>query len=414
VRAYLTILKVPGALAFCGAGLLARFGSAMTGIGMVLMVSGLYGTYGLAGWLTAANAVAWAIGTAWLSHLVDRHGQRRIMLPAALVSAASLAGLVAVALFQAPVAWLFVFAIVSGFAAGSPGAMVRARWNYVLTSSRDLHTAYSLESTLDEVCFAAGPVLATWLATSVHPSAGLIGPILFGAGGAAVFYSLVATQPKVLATAAETRGHGRFIILYPGIASVIAVGFLMGALFGCIDISVVAAASAWDARRAAGIILGVMSVGSALGGLLYGSRGWSSALWKRFAIGVCFLGVTICSFIFVTEPVLLGVCGFVAGFAVAPTLVNANGLIRFLVPGSRLTEGLAWLGTSIGIGVSLGSTMTGHMIDAYGYRGGFACVVAAGLTACVVGLASVPVLRRLVGTEPPLVDEAVPAGEAPD
>ena len=37
------------------------------GIGIVLMVSALYGSYGLAGALAAANGVSWAIGTAILS-----------------------------------------------------------------------------------------------------------------------------------------------------------------------------------------------------------------------------------------------------------------------------------------------------------------------------------------------------------
>ena len=409
MRDYLTVLRIPGALAFCSAGLLARFGGAMMGIGTVLMVSGLYGSYGLAGGLAAANAIAWAIGTAYLSHLVDQRGQRRIMLPAALVSAAALAVMIALALIRAPVALLFVCTIVSGLTGGSPGAMVRARWNYVLTSSRQLHTAYSLESTLDEVTFAVGPVLATWLATSLHPAAALVGPVILGAGGALVFYSLTATEPTLIAAPAGQRQRSRLIVRYPGIASVIGVGLLMGCLFGCVDVSTVAATTAWNARPLAGIVLAAMSIGSGVGGLLYGARGWASALWKRFALGASILGLTSCSFFFTSTPLALGLCGFVAGFCVAPTFINANGLIGHLVPASRLTEGLAWLGTAIGIGVSIGSSVSGRVIDLAGYRGGFACVIASGVLAAVVGLASVPVLRSLTGhgTRPAEADSTV-------
>ena len=391
------ILRIPGALAFSSAGLLARFGGAMMGIGTVLMASSLYGSYGVAGGLAAANAIAWAMGTAYLGHLVDRYGQRRIMLPAALISAGSLAAMVLLALFHAPLVTLFACTIVSGLTGGSPGALVRARWNYVLTSARDLHTAYSLESTLDEVTFVIGPVLATWLATSVHPTAGLVAPVLLGAGGALVFYSLRATEPKVVTDTAESRSGNQFLLGYPGIVSVIGVGLLMGCIFGSIDVTTVAATTAWDARGTAGLILGAMSLGSAIGGLLYGARGWRSPLWMRFVLGACLLGIAVCSLFFATTPFILGVCGFVAGFTIAPTFINANGLIHQLVPDSRLTEGLAWMGTSLGIGVSIGSTIAGHAIDVYGYHGGFICAAASGLLACLIGLVSAPILRKIAG-----------------
>ena len=130
MRAYREILSLPGAWQFSAAGLLARSGGAMMGLGMVLMVSALYGSYGLAGALAASNAVAWALGTATLSNLVDRYGQRRVMYPAVIVAASSLALLVVFAILQLPAWTLFPPAIVSGATGGAPGALVRARWNH--------------------------------------------------------------------------------------------------------------------------------------------------------------------------------------------------------------------------------------------------------------------------------------------
>jgi len=383
----------------------------MVGLATVLMAARLYGSYGVAGALSAANAVAWAIGTAFLAHLVDRHGQRRIMLPTAMLSAASLAGMLVLALVHAPLATLFACTIVSGFTSGSPGAMVRARWNSILPSSSKLHTAYALESTLDEVCFVVGPVLATWLATSVHPVAGLVGPIVFGAGGAMIFYSLRATEPPVIHREVTRREHNRFLLLYPGLATVVGVGMLTGCLFGSIDIATVAATTAWDLVSTAGLILAAMSLGSGIGGLLYGSRGWTSPLWKRFILGVCLLGVLVCSLFLATGALILGICGFVAGFFVAPTFINANALISHLVPQDRLTEGLAWLGTSIGIGVSIGATVSGHIIDLVSYHGGFAFTAGCGLLAAVLALGSWGMLKRI--TSATTDSSAAPASMPP-
>ncbi len=247
VRSYREILTIPGAWKFSAAGLLARSGGAMMGIGIVLMVSALYGSYGLAGALAAANGVSWAIGTAVLSNLVDRYGQRRVMYPAIVISAAALSLVVVFALLGLPAWSLFPPVIVSGVTGGAPGALVRARWNLVITKPEQLHTAYSLESTLDELTFVIGPVAATALSTQVHPAAALIAPIVLGLVGAQLFYSQRATEPPPAPRrdpAVERPSFlSRLILLVPGVGSVIAVNLLIGCVFGSIDVSVVAAAT---------------------------------------------------------------------------------------------------------------------------------------------------------------------------
>jgi MFS family permease len=370
----------------------------MVGFGIIMMATGIYGEYGIAGALTAANTLAWAIGTAVLSNLVDRYGQRKIMLPGALISAASLAMVVVLAIIKAPLVYLFIFAILTGLFQGSPGAMVRARWNNVLSSAKDLHTAYSLESTLDELGFIAGPVLVAWLAVSIHPVAGLVGPIIFIAGGASLFYSLRATQPRVIPRRQETSADNRFIALYEGFIPVLGVGFLFGGIFGSLDVSVVAVMTEWDVRENAGLILAVFSLGSALGGFLYGTRGWVSPLRKRYLVAVSLMAATIWTLIFATNPWMLAAFGVLIGFAVAPTFINANGLIGYLVPPSRLTEGLAWLGTAIGIGVSIGSAVSGVLIDHGSYTAGFMYSTISGLLALIVATASAPQLESLTAS----------------
>jgi len=73
-----------------------------------------------------------------------------------------------------------------GFFSGSPSALVRARWAHATRNARELHTAYALESTLDEIPFVFGPVIVTFLSTQVHPAAGLVLPIVLGLAGGAV------------------------------------------------------------------------------------------------------------------------------------------------------------------------------------------------------------------------------------
>ncbi|HML50375.1 MAG TPA: MFS transporter [Propionicimonas sp.] len=402
MRSYRDILRLPGALRFSAAGLLARSGQAMLGLGLVLMVSALYDGYRLAGILTAVWAVSWALGTALLSNLVDRYGQRRVMYPAAVVSATALLVVVGFAMLRWPAQALIGPVIVAGAFGGSPGALVRARWKHLLQDSAALHTAFSLESTLDEVTYMVGPVIATALAVGVHPTAGLVAAALSSLLGATLFYSQRATEPPVAAlSGTQQRQRPGRVLLLPGVVGVVVVNLLIGAMFGGIDVTVVAAATSWDERAASGLVLGMFSLASALAGLLYGARAWKSALWLRFVVIVVAMFAAAAALLAVDSVIMLTVIGMLFGVTVAPTLINGNSLIGRLVPEAQLTEGLAWMGTGIGIGAAIGSAVCGHVIDLAGYPAGFVAVAGFGLVTLLLALASLPALRAFsAGTKP--------------
>jgi MFS family permease len=399
IRSYLTILRVPGAAAFSLSALLARTGGSMMGIGIVLMVSSLYGSYGWAGALTAANGVGWAVGNAVLSNLVDRFGQRRIMLPSCLVANASVLAIALAGWLQAPIWLLFIPAVAAGAFGGSPGALSRTRWKHVLPSAQQLHTAFSLEATFDEITYVVGPVLATALATLIHPTAGLVVPGILGGVGGVLFYHLQRASEPPVAPREQASGllGQRFILAIGGVAPVVAAMLCVGMAFGSIDVSTVAAATAWGQRSWSGAILAAMSLASAFAGLSYGLRAWVLPLWQRFAITItCFAG-GVWLLLFAHSPLVLALAGFIAGFTVAPTLINSNSLIGVLVPGNRLTEGLSWVGTSIGIGASIGSAISGRMIDAFGYHAGYYTVITAGMVGALIVLGCTGLLRRYSG-----------------
>jgi MFS family permease len=397
MRAYREILSLPGALRFCGAGVLARSGGAMMSLGIVLMVSAIYKSYALAGALAASGSVAWALGTAVLSNLVDRFGQRRVMYPAAIASASALSITVLLAALELPAWTLFVPVIVSGATGGAPGALVRARWDHLLSDPVQLHTAFSLESTLDELTFVVGPILATALATGINPVAGLVAPIVLSLVGATLFYSQRATEPPVHPRPHRDGKavHRTPVLLVPGIGLVVLVNLLIGALFGATDVSVVAATTNWDARSAAGIVLGLFSLASASAGFYYGSRSWASSLRNRFLIGVLAMAVAAAGMLLVNSVVLLATIGVVFGATVAPTLINGNSILGRLAPSGRLTEVLALMSTGIGIGASLGASASGYLIDLHGYHAGLISVASFGAAAALVALGSAPLLKRV-------------------
>jgi MFS family permease len=368
----------------------------MMGIGTVMAITGLYGSYGLAGAVTAANGLGWAAGAAPLGNLVDRFGQRRVMLPCCLTSAGMLVVMIVAIQLHAPGWVLFFPAAISGFVAGSPGALVRARWAHATKNPAQLHSALSLESTLDELCFVIGPVVATVLSTQVTAVAGLVPPAVLGALGGTWFYSQQATEPPVqqrVPDAARTGPRG-FLLTMPGVLPVVVIPLVVGLGFGAIDVSVVAATEAWGNKGNSAWVLAAMSAGSAIAGLLYGAKIWRVSLPRRFLIGLTALALGFGLMPAMRSALMLGLLGFVAGATVAPSFINANSLVQVLVPPRRLTEGLAWVGTFVGVGSAAGSAAAGQLVDAQGYRAAFWSVLGSGAVSLLVALISFRSVNR--------------------
>lgn len=398
---YSRLLRHPGALSFSAAGLIARFPMSMVGISGVLAVQATYGEYRAAGVVSAAGVIAAAVGSPLLARMVDAHGQRRVMVPATLVSAVGLLGLIVANHLHGPLWVLTLGSAVGGGFSGSMGSLTRSRWSNLLESPEDIHAAFSLEAALDETAFVIGPVLATTLCTStVLPvESGWVASLLMQLVGAMWFLSQTGTEPPTRATRnagrADPTDTPRSGVLRSGAVLVVVAVFLCcGMLFGANDVSVVARASEMGDKSAAGLLLACFGLGSLLAALVYGARSWTWPLWKQMLVGVAALALGCSTFLAPSSLVVLAGLMALAGMAVAPTITTGNSIVQVSVPSGSLTEGLAWVGTAINVGVSLGSFLAGVVLDAKGAQGGYLFVVTAAWVAVLVAAAGVPVLRR--------------------
>ncbi|MDD9207107.1 MFS transporter [Georgenia sp. 10Sc9-8] len=404
---YRQILSLPGTVGFSAAGLLARFPNSMVGIGVVLMVAGLYGSYGTAGRVSAAFVLALAVCAPQLARLVDRHGQARVMRPALAVALSSMLGLVLVARAEGPEWALYPFAVLGGATLGSMGSLVRSRWARAVRTPAELHTAFSLESSLDELGFVLGPVLATFLATSVTPSAGVLVALVLLAVGGYWFLGQRATEP-VPSSVPRVSAPGTALLRSPAVLVLLVIFLCCGTLFGASDVATVAFAAEQGAPGLAGPLLGIFATGSFVAGLLYGSRQWETPLPRRLVIGIALLAAVV-SLVLVADSLLaLAAVLLVAGIGIAPTIINGTALLQQIVRPEQLTEGLSWMSTAVNLGVAVGSSVAGPLIDARGAVGGFAVVVAAGWAALATALAARGLLGRASARAAP-----TPPWEAP-
>ena len=69
----------------------------------------------------------------------------------------------------------------------------------------------------------------------------------------------------------------------------------------------------------------------------------------------------------------------VAGVAVSPSLISSFTLAELLVPRAAVTEAFTWIGTALGLGVAVGASVAGKVVDVAGANAAFlVATVAAG------------------------------------
>ena len=390
LRPYRELLATPGGLGFSSAGFVARMPISMLGLGIVLLVVAHNGRYGLAGAISAVFALVNALAAPAISRLVDRLGQRRVVLPTVVLHGVWLIAFIALASKDAPTWTLFLTVAAAGLFEPSVGSLVRARWGHALGPGPRLLTAYSFESVLDEVIFIIGPLIVTVLATQVAEQAGLIAALVLLLVGSFALTAQRASEPPV---SPRHEHSGRSALSAPGMRLVLTFMVFLGGVFGGVEIATIGFADQHGHASLAGPLLACYAGGSMVAGIVYGAFRWRWSLPRRLVTGALTMTLTVSVLPFVHRPAVLAVCLVIAGIGIAPTLISAFSLVERLVPPEQLTEGLTWATTGIVVGIAFASPVAGRLVDEIGARQAFTVGGVSGVVAVVVCLAGLPQLH---------------------
>jgi hypothetical protein len=387
---YGQIFAVPGTAAFEAAGFVARLAHLMTVLSVVFFISAVTGSYGLAGAAAAAYALAYSLAGPLISRLVDRHRQGLVLVPATIANAASRAGFLAAVWLAAPTWSLLALSALSGATMPAIGPLVRARWSHLLRGSPLLDAALAFESVVDAAILITAPIAVSMLATYLSPASGLIIALLFAATGSASLAMQRRTEPPARRSA---RPAGTALSV-PGFPPLILTFIAIAAAQTIIDIGTVAFSEEHGARALSGPILAAIALGSAISGLWYGACDWPSTPERRLMTALpIFAG---CTLLFVAGWSILSLfpAAFLLGLTVAPTMIAGFSIVSRSVPERQLTEGLTWLTSSMGIGISIGSAVAGAVVDAWGTRAAFTVASCCAGAAILAGTSTAGRMRR--------------------
>jgi MFS family permease len=381
---YLQVLRTPHARPMVLAAFIGRLPLSMVGLGCVLLVASETGSYGLGGAVAAVGAVTTALAGPLLGRLADTHGQRRVLLPVLAVFVPSGVTFLFAVREGWPLIVVFVTAGLAGACIPPVSSMIRVRWTHMLRGSHRLPTALAMESVVDEFVFIVGPVLVTFLSTTGHATSGVVTAFAFAAIGSLLFAAQARTEPP---PAPHEHRNGPSAMRVPGLRVLFVVGASVGAILGTLEIGLVAFADGMGHKSLAGVLIAGLALGSMVSGIGWGTVHWRLPLRHRLAAVLVLMTLLSVPLLLVHDIWLMVPFVILAGVAVSPSLISSFTLAEVLVPRAAVTEAFTWIGTALGLGVALGASVAGKIVDAAGANMSFlVATVAAALAAVVVGL----------------------------
>ncbi|MEJ2174222.1 MAG: MFS transporter [bacterium] len=388
LQRYATLFTQPDLRAAILASLVGRLPIGISGLALLLLVQAREGSFTDSGLVTSAYLGGLAGIAPLVGRLIDRLGPRPVLLVAGLAYPIALVTLVGALTHGAPLALVLALSFLAGATLPQVTTCMRTLYRHRLQDDALLIAALSLDSVLIEIVFIVGPMLVAFVvATSSPDVAVLLGALCAALGAlfitrtpALTAWSVAPSERRTLLGALHDPAFRRLLTILVGYSAV----------FGLVDIGVASYAIAARQPALAGVILGVMSIGSAAGGLAYGSRSWHLPLARQFSLALIIMGVSIAPMALIANPSLLAFMALLSGLTMAPPLIIQSTMVAKTMPTSQMAEAFTWVTTAMLCGVGLGFAFGGAVVEARGAAAAF--VLAAGITV-LMGVAARSMLR---------------------
>ena len=378
--------------AFFPLGFFARLPLAMLTIGSMTLLIDSTGSYATGGMAAAMVGLGSAVGGPTIGYLTDRLGQRRVLVPVAILQAIFITALLwfGGAGVMAPVSVVVLLAVLGGATGPQVGPLARVRWMALTrkreSGGRELSAALSYESMVDELGFVLGPAAVGLFAALVAPWL----PLAIAAVLTVVLVPLFAmhrTEAAVIPAVKNAVKVKLTTLQIVGISFAVTGMIGMGTFFG---------------SSAAGTMAFAGSLGNAnIGGLLYAAVGFTSsiaalsvAFWpsgwpqvSRWLAAGIFMVPAALALQLPGELLPMIAVLLLVGIPVGPILVTIFTIGGETAPPARLSTVMTLLSSGIVVGTAIGNSLAGLLADSHGYAGAYAVSAGAAGLILAAGIA---------------------------
>ncbi|MFJ4220137.1 MFS transporter [Curtobacterium luteum] len=378
----------------------ARLPFAMMVVGVLALVVAARDSVALGGLNSASVGIGSAVFGPVVGAAADRFGQRRVLVPVGIVNGVLLGALPFVVTSAAPDVAVLAMAFLIGSSAPQVAPMSRTRLVAIIRQrmspdrrERVTSGTMAYESAADETVFIIGPFLVGVLASAIAPWVAVAGASVL----TLAFVTAFALHPTGRLVAGGT-GHVAQAparqLLRPRLLVVVAGILGIGLFFGATLTSLTAFMEAHGGTSRAGLLYGVMGIGSAA--LALGSAAFPRAFglgWRWLVFGVVLLGGAV-AFAHADSVVAVALVLGVMGIGIGPTLVTQYSLGSERAPVGRSATTMTILGSAVIVGQSLSSAVTGAVAERADAAGAMVLPAIAAGVVVVAAVADLVLERR--------------------
>jgi MFS family permease len=372
----------------------ARLPFAMMVVGVLTVVVSARESLSLGGLTSAAVGLGTACFGPLLGAAADRFGQRPVLVVLAVANAAALVAFTFVVYSAAVDVFVLLAAFGIGATAPQVAPMSRSRLVTIIADrmpeqnrQRTISGTMAYESAADETVFVFGPFLVGILASAIAPWA----PLAIAAILIVVFVGAFGLHPSARAVSNQRNADGSAPSavreLFRPQLLIVLIGTLgVGLFFGTMLTALTSFMADRGAAEQAGVLYGVMGVGSAilaLGVAWLPPRFSMRARWLAFS-GILLAGTLLLPL--VDSPGAMMVALGIMGAGIGPTLVTQYSFGAARSPLGRSATVMTMLGSAIVVGQSLGAALTGQIAENVGTSTALALPIIAAAVAFTAGI----------------------------
>jgi predicted MFS family arabinose efflux permease len=353
------VFRIPGIKPLYLASILARLPVGALGLVLLLRTREMTGSYGAGGLVAAGYGFALGVGSPLQGRLIDRRGQRDVLIVSSLVSAAALAAFAALSDGASTVAAVAI-AVVAGAALPPLNSCLRALLSAVIPPDMR-HRAFALDATMFELVYIAGPMVIVGFVGAWSLRAAVLTCAALTLSGTLAFAATrlsrsVTGSPGV---ASDLGGPLR----NPGVRLLLAATLLFGLYIAGLEVGLAAFAAERGHRSAVGYLLAASGVGSMIGGLIAASTPAPADAARRLTLLLAALAVMAVPMGLVGTLPAQALAVAVGSLAISPALSLIFQLTGEVAPEGTVTEAMTWLTSFISAGIAGGSALAGWLVD---------------------------------------------------
>lgn len=363
------------------ASVIGRLPIGMSGLAILLLVQGATQSFATGGAATGCYVAGLACVAPAIGRTIDRRGPRAMLLACAMLFPTSLAALLAAVSMQTSTVLILACAAAAGASFPPITVCMRTYLRQRLGDDATLTTAYSLDSVLIETMFIIGPLLVALFVAFASPRAAVWFAAASGFAGVFLFLRSRALREWKI----EPRSHATLLgpLAQRSFLALVAIVVCYALAFGLTELGVAAYAAEVGRPALAGVFLGLMSAGSALGGLTYGSVRWHAPLLGQFSMTLAIMGGGLLLLAAPWTLLAFAALSILAGVVMAPALIIQSMLVAKTAKPEHTTEAFTWSTSALLAGVGLGMALGGMAVEAWRSPAAFAAAATAALSAAI-------------------------------